>query len=99
MLREVFEAGARAEPGAETPGLRVFGMVATATDGTVFDLSAAEDVAERFATPSGGRFPQARVVTEVVCGTRRVRAAAVDSSGVSEQALWDRIAGRFGRER
>jgi hypothetical protein len=93
VLREVFEAGARADPGAETPGLRVFGLVATATDGTVFDLAAAEDVAERFATPSGGRFPQARAVTEVVCGTRRVRAAAVDSSGVSEQVLWDRIAG------
>jgi hypothetical protein len=96
VVREVFEAGARADPTPdETPGLRVFGMVATATDGTVFDLAADEDVAERFATPSGGRFPQARVVTEVTCGTRRVRAAAVDSSGVSEQALWDRIAGRL----
>jgi hypothetical protein len=96
VMREVFEAGARADPTPEeTPGLRVFGMVATATDGTVFDLAAADDVAGRFATPAGGRFPQARAVTEVTCGTRRVRAAAVDSSGVSEQALWDRVAGRL----
>jgi hypothetical protein len=95
VLRAVFEAGAQQGAGPETPGLRVFGLVATATDGTVFDLAATAEVAERFATPSGGRFPQARVVTLVACGTRRVLAAAVDSSGVSEQALWDRIAGQL----
>jgi hypothetical protein len=97
VLREVFEAGARAAGGVETAGLRVFGLVVTAVDGTVFDLAAADGVAGRFATPSGGRFPQARVVTLVVCGTRRVLAAALDSCGVGEQVLWDRIVGQLGR--
>ena len=89
VLRAVFEAAARAGTGwaGQTPGLRVFGLVVTAVDGTVFDLAATPAVGERFATPSAGRFPQARVVTLVVCGTRRVLAAVLDSCGVSEQRL------------
>jgi hypothetical protein len=95
VLREVFEAGARACVGLEASGLRVFGLVVTAVDGTVIDLAATDDVAGRFATPSGGRFPQARVVTLVMCGTRRVLAAALDSCAVAEQVLWDRIVGQL----
>ncbi|WP_322752039.1 MULTISPECIES: IS4 family transposase, partial [unclassified Frankia] len=92
VLRAVFEAGAQlADACPQILGLRVFGLVVTATDGTVFDAPAADGVAERFATPSGGRFPQVRVVTLVVCGTRRVLAAVLDSCAVSEQALWDRL--------
>src|SRR5439155_224326 len=48
------------------------------------------------AVPSGGRFPQARLVTLASCGTRRVRAAAVDSCAVSEQALVDRLGDELG---
>jgi len=36
----------------------VFGLVVTATDGTVFDLAATEAIQARFATPTGGRFPR-----------------------------------------
>jgi hypothetical protein len=55
----------------------------------VFDLPASNEIAVQFATPSGRRFPQARLVTLVSCGTRRVRAAALGSPGDSEQALVD----------
>ena len=75
----------------QVSGSLLFGLVVTAVDGTVFDLAATDAIRERFATPSGGRFPQARVVTLVVCGTRRVLAAVLDSCAVSEQALWDRL--------
>jgi Insertion element 4 transposase N-terminal len=88
VLRAVFEAGAAAGAAA---GSVVFGLVLTAVDGTVLDLAATDAIRARFATPSGGRFPQARVVTLVACGTRRVLAAEVDSCGVSEQRLWDRL--------
>jgi hypothetical protein len=63
----------------------------TAVDGTVFDVARTKAMRGRFATPSGGRFPQVRVVTLVACGTRRVVAAVLDSRKVSEQALWDRL--------
>jgi hypothetical protein len=92
VLRALFEAGAAAGAAA---GSVVFGLVLTAVDGTVLDLASTEAVRARFATPSGGRFPQARVVTLVACGTRRVLAAEVDSCGVSEQRLWDRLVGRL----
>jgi hypothetical protein len=58
-------------------------------------VASTEQVRARFATPSGGRFPQVRVVTLVACGTRRVLAAEMDSCGVSEQRLWDRLVGRL----
>jgi hypothetical protein len=58
-LRALFQAAA-GSPVAETVGLRMFGLVMTAVDGTVFDLAATPEVTARFAIPSGGRFPQAR---------------------------------------
>ena len=76
---------------AGAAGSVVFGLVVTAVDGTVLDLAATDAMRARFATPSGGRFPQARVVTLVACGTRRVLAAEADSCAVSEQKLWDRL--------
>jgi Transposase DDE domain/Insertion element 4 transposase N-terminal len=88
VLRAVFAAGAAA---AATAGSVMFDLVVTAVDGTVLDLAATDAIRARFATPSGGRFPQARVVTLVACGTRRVLAAQVDSCAVSEQRLWDRL--------
>jgi Transposase DDE domain/Insertion element 4 transposase N-terminal len=95
VLRAVFAAGAAAGGAATTAGSVVFGLVVTAVDGTVLDLAATDAVRERFSVPSGGRFPQARVVTLVACGTRRVLAAEVDSCGVSEQRLWDRLVGQL----
>ncbi len=90
VLRELFTYTAAGEP-VMTAGSLVFGLLVTAVDGTVFDLSATEAIQARFATPSGGRFPQARAVTVAECGTRRVLAAQIDSCQVSEQVLWDRL--------
>lgn len=96
VLRELFTATAGATAGAAAAaaaarGSMAFGLLVTATDGTVVDLAASKDIQARFATPAGGRFPQARLVTLVACGTRRVLAAQLDSCQVSEQALWDRL--------
>ena len=92
VLQKLFEAGAAAAGDlCEVAGSVVFGLVVTAVDGTVFDLAATDAVRGRFATPSGGRFPQARVVTVVACGTRRVLGAVLDSCAVAEQRLWDRL--------
>jgi hypothetical protein len=95
VLQKLFEAGAGAGDLTHRSGSLLFGLVVTAVDGTVFDLAATDPIRERFATPSGGRFPQARVVTLVACGTRRVLAAVLDSCAVSEQALWDRLVARL----
>ena len=94
VMRRLFEALAGAVL-VEVAGLRVFGLVVTAVDGTVVDLADTAQIRERYATPSRGRFPQARVVTLVVCGTRRVLGAVLDSCALSEQALWDRMVGQL----
>ena len=93
-LREVFTA--TASGGLVGGESLLFGLVVTAFDGTVFDLAATAAMVAEFATPVGGRFPQARAVTLVCCGTRRMLAAVVDSCGVSEQALADRLAAAVG---
>jgi hypothetical protein len=91
LFRVVFEATAEVGQRPTLPGATVFGLLVTAFDGTVIDLPATAAIEAEFATPSGGRFPQARLVTLVACGTRRVLAAALDSSQVSEQALVDTL--------
>jgi len=64
VLRELFTQTALAMgERVGTTGSLVFGFLVTAVDGTVFDLAATDAMRARFATPSGGRFPQARVVT------------------------------------
>jgi hypothetical protein len=93
VLRLVFEAGARAW--TARGAVRLFGRVVVAVDGTVVDLPGGGRNHERFKVPSGGRFPQARLVTLVCCGTRRVLAAVLDSIAVSEQVLWDRLTDRL----
>jgi Insertion element 4 transposase N-terminal/Transposase DDE domain len=94
VMRALFEGLAGAVQ-VEVAGLRVFGLVVTAVDGTVVDLADTAQNRERFATPAAGRFPQARLITLVVCGTRRVLAAVLDSCALSEQALWDRMVGQL----
>jgi Insertion element 4 transposase N-terminal/Transposase DDE domain len=90
-MREVFEQAAAAMPPAG-PESFAFGLLLTAFDGTVFDLAASADIAAQFATPSGGKYPQARLVTLVTCGTRWIIAAAQGSSAHSEQHLVDQLA-------
>ena len=95
-LGALFTASAGAGNDAGVPGVAWHGLELTVFDGTVLDLAATPDIAAQFAVPSGGSFPQARLVTLASCGTRRVRAAAVDSCAVSEQALVDRLVGALG---
>jgi hypothetical protein len=95
-LEALFRATAGAGEQADVPGATWFGLELTVFDGTVVDLAATPEIAARFAIPTGGRFPQARLVTLASCGTRRVRAAALDSSAVSEQALVDQLTDALG---
>ena len=81
-----------AAPAVSTSGTHLFDLLLCAFDGTVLDLANTGENAGVFTVPTGGRFPQARLVTLVACGTRRILAAALDSAGVSEQALVDRLA-------
>ncbi len=90
-MRSVFEQAATVMP-QPGPGSYAFGLLVTAFDGTVFDLAATADITAELATPSAGRFPQARLVTLVACGTRWVLAARLGSSALSEQHLVDQLA-------
>jgi hypothetical protein len=63
----VFEQAATVMPPAGG-GSYAFGLLVTAFDDTVFDLAATSDITAQFATPSAGRFPQARLVTLAACG-------------------------------
>jgi hypothetical protein len=89
-MRAVFEQSAAVMPAAG-PGSYAFDLLLTAFDGTVFDLAATADISAEFATPSGGRFPQARLVTLIACGTRWIIAARLGSSALSEQHLVDQL--------
>ena len=90
-MQAVFERAAAVMPAAGA-GSYAFGLLLTAFDGTVIDLPATGDIAAEYATPSGGNYPQARLVTLVTCGTRWIIAAAQDCSARSEQHLVDRLA-------
>jgi hypothetical protein len=90
-VRALFEAAAGRRPAAAVPGAEAFGLELTAVDGTCVDLAATEDNGTQFAVPSGGRHPQARLVTLASCGTRGIRAAAVGSYAASEQTLFDQL--------
>lgn len=90
-LRELFTRTAAGGDHPATAGSHLFGLVVTAFDGTVLDLAATGENMAEFAVPTGGRYPQARLVTLVACGTRRVLAAEADSAAVSEQVLLDRL--------
>jgi len=82
VWEHLFVAGAVDAPraGAES---YAFGLLVTAIDGTVFDLADTAQMRAEFTTPTGGRFPQARMVALVACGNRWLLAARIGSSGVS----------------
>jgi hypothetical protein len=94
-MRQLFVATAAAEM-PDTPGAAAFGLMLTAFDGTVFDLPASKENQGSFAIPTGGRYPQARLVTLTACGSRWQLAAAHDSIEVSEQALVDQLEDALG---
>jgi len=91
-------AGGPAAAGGQAviAGATAFGLELTAFDGTCLDLAATAEIAEQFAVPSGGRHPQARLVTLASCGTRHIRAAAVGSYATSEQKLVDELIPKLG---
>jgi len=91
VFQAVFEADATRDDLPDTPGLRTFGLVVTAVDSTVLDTWNSPANAERFGIPPGGRRPQVRLLTVIVCGTRRILAAACDARAVCEQSLFDRL--------
>jgi Insertion element 4 transposase N-terminal/Transposase DDE domain len=91
-LQALFTQTVAAAPTAPIIGMHLFDLLLCAFDGTVLDVANTAENCAVFTVPTGGRFPQARLVTLVACGTRRILAAAVDSAGVSEQALVDRLA-------
>jgi hypothetical protein len=91
-LHLLFQASTgAATPDTDVAGATWCGLTLTVFDGTVLDLAAVAAIEAEFATPAGGRFPQARLVTLAACGTRRVLAAAVGSCAISEQALVDQL--------
>lgn len=79
------------------PSCYAFGLLVTAFDGTVVDLAATPQIQAAYATPSGGRFPQVRMVALVVCGLRWVLAARLGCCSTSEQTLADHLADQVTR--
>ena len=67
VLRVLFEAQAGVA-GVEVAGLRVFGLVVTAVDGTVMDLADTAEIGERYATPVRWQIPPSQ--DRHPCGVR-----------------------------
>src|SRR5260370_41154653 len=78
---------------ADLPGVRAFGMLVTATDGTCWDLAGSAAIAGEYATPAGGKHPQSRMVAVGACGTRHVLGAAIGSYTTREHELNDQLPG------
>jgi hypothetical protein len=66
------------------------GFRVCAWDGTVFDLERTDENLAQYQVPSGGWFPQLRLVALVECGTLAVLDAAADSIAVGERELAER---------
>jgi hypothetical protein len=72
-----------------------FGRRLVATDGTVFDLADTAANRAEFAVPSGGAFPQARLVALAECGGLSLIGAVFDSIAVGERELFERLLGHL----
>jgi hypothetical protein len=68
-VRTLFERIAAPVGTLLTPGVWCAGLRMVSIDGMVFDLPDDKANAEHFGKPSGGVYPQARVVTLAECGT------------------------------
>ena len=91
-VKTLFEQHAAARP-APGPGSLFAGMVMTGFDGTCVELARDEKLIEHFGAPTGARRPQARLVTLVALGERRILAAAIGAYTTGEQELVDELAG------
>ncbi len=91
-VKMLFEQHAAARP-APGPGSLFAGMVMTGFDGTCVELACDEKLIEQFGAPSGAPRPQARLVTLVTLGERRILAAAIGAYTTGEQELVDELAG------
>lgn len=75
-----------------TPSAFVFGKRLVSMDGMVFDLPDSKENREEFGTPSGGAFPQARVVTLTECASHASLGAHI--TGVSGKGSGERSAAK-----
>lgn len=80
-----------AVPRPPGPGSHFAGLLLTGFDGTCVHLAGDERLREAFGTPTGSVRPQARLVTLVTLGDRRIAAAALGPFATSEQELVDQL--------
>lgn len=92
-MHRLFLQHAAAAPPTRGPGACAFGMEVTGFDGTCVQLAGDPGLIDAFGAPTGAKNPQARIVTLVTCGNRRITAAAIGSYVTSEQELVDQLAG------
>ena len=91
VMRRAFDIdAARDDIGPGEDGT-VFGMEATAFDGTTLEVFANEELAAEFGVPEGGTKPKIRIVALVQTGTRRWKAAEVGGYTDGENALVDQM--------
>jgi Transposase DDE domain. len=72
------------------------GLRKVAVDGTVFDVPSSAKNTEDFAVPSGGAYPQVRIVVLAECGTLTLLGAAFDSIAVGERELFEQVLPNLG---
>lgn len=92
-MHRLFLRQVAAAPPARGPGACAFGMEVTGFDGTCMELANEPGLIDAFGCPTGAKNPQARIVTLVTCGNRRITAAAIGAYATSEQELVDQLAG------
>jgi hypothetical protein len=95
-VKELFQQHAAARAAAAGPGSMFEGMVMTGFDGTCVELARDQRLMEQFGTPTGAFRPQARIVTLVALGERRIQAAAIGAYTTSEQELVDQLTDSLG---
>jgi hypothetical protein len=96
VMADLFAGCAGAVGGPDDPGVFYRGLRVVSIDGTVYDLERTPENQAVFDTPSGGVFPQARMVALAECGTLAVIGAVFDSIAVGERTLCERLLGSLG---
>lgn len=80
-----------AAPGPPAPGTHYGELLLTGFDGTCVHLAGDPRLREAFGTAPGSMMPQARLVTLVTLGDRRIHAGAIGPYATAEQDLADRL--------
>jgi hypothetical protein len=92
-VKALFTRHAAGSVPSSGPGMCFGGMVVTGFDGTCIELARDKRLIEEFGCPSGAVRPQARLLTLVTLGDRRIRAGAFGAFNTSEQYLADQLEG------